>query len=186
MSDMADAGTRIADHNLVATYERPEDARAALTMLERHGVEAGDIELFGPGVEAAREPVTNDEQRGIDMDASGDMAKRFSAVSFAAAVVGALVVGVIGYLVGEGTGAIVGAMGGFIVFGLLGFLWGGYANLPVSGEAWQETYAGTGETSLAVHSTDEAEIETALEALKGTDAKRLAVCGRDGQLRDVA
>lgn len=186
MSDKAEAGSRIADHNLVATYERPEDARAALTMLERHGVEAGDIELFGPGVAAAHEPVTNDEQRSIDMDATGDMAKRFSAVSFVAAVVGAAVVGAIGFVVGGGTGAIVGALGGFIVFGLLGFLGGGYANLPVSGEDWQDTYAGTGETSLAVHSTDESEIETALQALKGTDAKRLAVCGRDGQLRDVA
>ena len=59
MTDTAKAGTRIADHNLVATYEGPDAARAALTMLERHGVEAGDIELFGPGVEAVHRPVTD-------------------------------------------------------------------------------------------------------------------------------
>jgi hypothetical protein len=120
------------------------------------------------------------------MDAAGAVAKRFSAASFAAAVGGAVVVGVIGYLVGHGTGAIVGGLGGFIVFGLLGFLWGGYASLPVSGEEWEETFAAKGEVRLAVHSADEAEIETALQALKGTDAKRLATCGRDGRLREVA
>ena len=186
MSDTADAGTRIADHNLVATYESPDEARAALTMLERHGVESLDIELFGPGIESAHQPITNDEQRKVDMDTTGDVAKRFSIVSFVAAVVGAVVVGVVGGLVGHFTGAVVGALGGFIVFGLLGFLWGGYGTLPVS-EEWADTYASSGgPTSLAVHATEEKEIDTALQALKGTAPKRLATCGRDGRLRDVA
>lgn len=187
MSDTANAGTRLADHNLVATYERPDEARAALTILERHGVESGDIELFGPGIAAAREPVTNDEQRAMDMRSTGALARRFTVVSFLAAVVGAVVFGVVGSLAGDTTGALVGALGGFIVFGLLGFLWGGFASLPVSGEEWEETFASpVGQISVAVHSADQAEIDTALKALGGTAVKRLAICGRDGQLRDVA
>jgi hypothetical protein len=186
MSDTADAGTRIADHNVVATYETPDEARAALTLLERHGLVSDDIELFGPGMEAARQPITNDEQRQADMDATGDVAKRFSAVSFLAAVVGAVACGIVGGMIGHFTGGVVGALGGFIVFGLLGFLWGGYANLPQS-EEWGETYASPGGlTMVAVHSADQAEVDAALQALKGTAPMRLATCGRDGQLRDVA
>jgi hypothetical protein len=186
MSDRADAGTRIADHNLVATYDSPDAARAALTMLERHGVESLDIELFGPGIDSAHQPITNDEQRKVDMDATADVAKRFSIISFVAAVVGAVVVGVIGGMIGHFTGAVVGALGGFIVFGYLGFLWGGYGSLPASDE-WGDTYASAGgPTSLAVHAAREAEIDTALQALKGTAPTRLARCGRDGQLHDVA
>jgi hypothetical protein len=187
MSDTAGAGSRIAAHNVVATYDSPDEARAALTLLERHGVESGDIELFGPGMASAHEPVTNDEQRNVDMDAAGALGKRFSVVSFVAAVVGAIAVGIVGAVVGGGTGALVGALGGFIVFGLLGFLWGGYASLPVSGEEWEETFASSGgRTSVAVHAEDQAEIDAAVQALKGTAPKRLATCGSDGQLRDVA
>ena len=186
MSDTADAGSRIADHNVVATYDSPDEARAALTLLERHGVVSDDIELFGPGIDAARQPITNDEQRQADMDATGDVAKRFSIVSFVAAVVGAVALGIVGGVVGHFTGAVVGALGGFIVFGLLGFLWGGYGSLPQS-EEWGETYASSGGlTMVAVHSTDQAEIDSALAALQGTAPRRLATCGRDGQLRDVA
>ena len=182
MSDMA----KIAAHNVVATYRDPEGARAALTMLERKGVEGADIELFGPGMAASEQPMTNDEMRHTDMDAAGDIGKRFSAVSFTVAIVGAALGALLGYLIADGTtGLLMGAIGGFIVGGLLGFLYGGYSNLPTN-EQWEDTYAGTGETSLAVHSDDPGEIETALEALKGTDATRVATCGADGQLRDVA
>jgi hypothetical protein len=180
MSDTPQTGTRMADHNVVATFESPDQARAALTLLERKGVEAGDIELFGPGAERAHQPITNDEQLEVDLQTTTVVAKRFSAISFVAAVVGA-----VGYAAGAATGALVGALGGFIVFGLLGFLWGGYSGLAVD-EEWADTFAAEGEVSVAVHSAHEKEIEAAVEALKGTAAKRLAVYDRDGQLRDVA
>ena len=187
MSDKAEAGSRIADHNLVATYERPEDARAALTLLERHGVEAGDIELFGPGMAPAREPVTNDEQRAADLNATGDVGRNVLRFVVPLAIVLGIVGAVAGtFIGGRAVHAITGGLGGIIVGAVFGLLYGGYTKLPVS-EEWGETYeVEGGETSIAVHSADESEIEAALQALKGTDAKRLAVCGRDGQLRDVA
>ncbi|MCU1372851.1 MAG: hypothetical protein JWO68_137 [Actinomycetia bacterium] len=185
MSDTPQTGTRVADHNVVATFESPDQARAALTLLERKGVEAADIELFGPGAERAHRPITNDEQLEVDLQTTTVVAKRSSAIGFVAAVVGAVVVGVVGYAAGDGTGALVGALGGFIVFGLLGFLWGGYSGLAVD-EEWADTFAAEGEVSVAVHSAHEKEIEAAVEAFKGTAATRLAVYDRDGQLRDVA
>jgi hypothetical protein len=187
MRDTADAGTRIADHNLVATYDTPDEARAALTLLERHGVESGDIELFGPGMQNVPGPVTNDEQNKADMDAAGSLGRRFSAVSFVAAVVGLVAGAIVGAVVGGGAGAVAGGLLGFIVLGLLGFLYGGYASLPVSGEAWEDTFASQGgSTSVAVHSAKESEITAAVKALAGSGARRLATCGRDGQLHDVA
>ena len=190
MSDTARSGpgngSRFAAHNVVATYPSPDEARNALTMLERKGVEGADIELFGPGMAAADRPLTNDEMRKTDMDAAGDLGKRFTAVSAVVALAGGGLGALLGYLIaGDATGLLMGAIGGVVVGGLLGFLYGGYANLPTN-EQWEDTYAGEGETSLAVHSDDPGEIETALDALKGTKAKRLATCGPDGQLRDVA
>lgn len=190
MSDTARSAprnvSRFATHNVVATYPSPDEARSALTMLERKGVEGADIELFGPGVAAADTPLTNDELRKTDMDAAGGLGKRSAAVSAGVAVLGGALGALLGYLIaGDATGTLVGAMGGVIVGGLLGFLYGGYGNLPTN-EQWEDTYAGTGETSLAVHSDDPAQVESALDALRGTKAKRLATCGPDGQLRDVA
>lgn len=190
MSDMAgsDPGSspRLAAHNVVATYPSPDEARSALTMLERKGVEGADIELFGPGMAAAEGPLTNDELRTTDLDAAGALGVRFAAVSAGVALVGGGVGALVGYLIAtDATGLLVGGIGGVIVGGLLGFLYGGYANLPTN-EQWEDTYAGTGETSLAVHSDDAGQIASALDALRKTKAKRLATCGPDGQLRDVA
>lgn len=190
MSDTARSapgnGPRFAAHNVVATYPSPDEARRALTMLERKGVEGADIELFGPGLAAAKAPLTNDELRKTDMDAAGALGKRFAAVSAGVALVGGGLGALVGYLIaGDAAGTLVGAIGGVIVGGLLGFLYGGYGNLPTSAQ-WEDTYAGVGETSLAVHSDDAGQVETALDALRNTKAKRLATCGPDGQLRDVA
>src|SRR4051812_39719691 len=129
MSDMADAGTRIADHNLVATYERPEEARAALTMLERHGVEAGDIELFGPGIAPAREPITNDEQRKADLDMSGAVGRNVLRFSIVLAVLLGIVGAVAGtFIGGRAVHAITGAVCGVVVGAALGLFYGGYTS----------------------------------------------------------
>jgi hypothetical protein len=179
--------SRVAEHNLVATYTSPEEARAALTALERKGVESADIEMFGPGMDAASMPITNDEQRGADMDMTGAIARRATVGVAIGAFVGALLGFVIAWIVSDSAAVMLGAaVGGFVVGGPLGFLYSGYSGLTVS-EEWGETFESTGgETSLAVHSTDPREVERALDALRATHARRLATCGRDGQLRDVA
>jgi MFS family permease len=179
--------SRVADHNVIATYPSPDEARAALVALERKGVEAADIELFGPGMEAATMPVTNDEQRGADMNAVGAVARRGVIGVVIGALLGALVGFVIASIAGGSPGWQAGsALAGFVAGGPLGFLYAGYSGLSVS-EEWGETFESTGgRTSVAVHATDRSEFERALDALRSTHADRLCTCGRDGQLRDVA
>jgi len=183
-----DAGrgpSRFATHNVVATFDGPDEARAALVMLERRGVEAGDIELFGPGMDEL--PLTNDEQREADGGAVTAVERRGALGAVAGAVVGAVVGGGIGLVASGDAGPILaGALAGALLVGALGFLWGGFSGLGAS-EQWGETFApGGGETLVAVHSDDAGEVETALEALRGAHARRLATCGPDGRLRDVA
>lgn len=174
-----------SEHNVVATYASPDEARAALTMLERKGVEGAEIELLGEGMARSQEPLTNDELRHVDMDAAGNLGKRFTIVSAIVAVVGTVVGALLGYLVAETTGLLAGAFTGFLAGGYLGFLYGGYTGLPTNPQ-WEDTFVSDGgETLLAVRSENPQDIELALDALRGTDAKRLARCGRDGRLQDL-
>jgi hypothetical protein len=178
---------RFAEHNLVATYSSAEQARAALQMLERKGVEASDIELFGPGIEAAGQAMTNDEMHDADVALTTAVGKRLGVGIFAGAIIGAIIGVVLGAVIGgNATAMTMGGFAGAAAGVALGFFWSGYSGLPVN-EQFEETFQGPGgETSVAVHSSDPSEIETAVAALKGSDAKRLATCGPDGQLRDVA
>lgn len=177
---------RFAEHNLVATYASPEQARSALQMLERKGVEAGDIELFGPGMRNADLPQTNQEQQAADVAMTTDVGKRLTVGIFGGAIIGAVIGAIIGLVIdGGGRGLVVGAIGGAVVGVALGFFYSGYSGLPVN-EQFAETFQSDGgETSLSVRSEDPAHIDKALEALRGSDAKRLALCGPDGQLHDA-
>lgn len=176
-----------ADHNLVATYPSPDEARRAMVRLERRGVEANDIELFGPGLDMADMPVTNDEQRAVDGAALGSLERRTA--------LGVLIGALLGVAIGLGAAATVSGragpmlaagLGGLLVGSPLGFLYAGFTGLAVN-DQWQETFQSDGGTTLvAVHSADGHEIEVALAALRDTPVLRLATCGRDGQLRDVA
>ena len=179
--------SRLADHNIVAIYPSPEAARHALTALERKGVEAADIELFGPGMDAATMPITNDEQRGADMNMTGTIARRAAVGVAIGALVGVLLGFVIAWIVSDSASVMLGAsVAGFVAGGPLGFLYSGYSGLTVS-EEWGETFESRdGEASVAVHSTDRGEAERALAALRATHTRRLCTCGRDGQLRDIA
>lgn len=162
---------------LVATYASPEEARAALQLLERKGVEAAEIELFGPGVESGKRPVTNDEQHAVDMKATREVGKRFTVLSATLAVVGGIIGAVAGGLIsdGWGTGVYAGAMAGVIVGGLLGFLWGGYGSLSANEDAFADTYQSEGgETCLAVRSSDDV-IDLVAEALRGSDPRSVEV-----------
>ena len=141
-------------------------------MLERHGVEASDIELRGPGVEAAA-PVTNDEQRHADMATTGAVGKRLVPGIIGGAVLGALVGLALSAFVfdGEGGALFGSALVAALVGGILGFLYAGYSGLPVN-EQWGDTFEGDGgETTLVVLTDDEG----AVEALKGTDPRRVNV-----------
>jgi hypothetical protein len=186
MSETARTGTRVAEHNVVATYDSPEDARAALVLLERKGIEGGDIELFGPGVDKTRRPITDVEQRRVDLQMATGLGRRILPAMVVGAVVLAVIGGALGRAVfGGNMGMTLAAVGGGVIGAWLGMLLAGYSGITAN-EEWGDTFGTDGETSVAVHSAHEAEIATALEVLKRTHAKRLALYDRDGQLRVVA
>lgn len=179
---------RFSEHNVVATFDDAEQARAALVLLERTGVEAGDIELTGPGMQAADRPMTNDEQRNADVRAATTVERRGLAGAVIVGVIAAVVAGVIAAVVsgGSGTPILAAALAAFLLFGAVGALWGGFSGLAAN-EQWGETFqTGGGETSVAVHTPDPDRVGDIVSTLRGAHPTRLATCGRDGQLRDVA
>ena len=181
-------------HDVVATYSDVESARAAITILERHGVEGGAIELDVPGAEVR--PLSNDAQRDADMEATGKVGKR-AGVGFLG---GVLLGAVLGAVLGAAASAVFdiyspvalalgGAIGGAFFGGFAGGFYGGATGLPVS-EAWGETYtaeasAGTGEPRLAIHTGDRAKVDDVIQALRGTGALSLQKADDQGRLVDA-
>ena len=144
--DRADA------HDVVATYPDLESARAAMTILERHGVEGAHIELHVPDAEG--NPLADDAQRDADMAATGQVGKRAGIGLVAGAAIGAVVGALIGAaasLVFDIANVLALALGG--AFGGAGFgayaggFYGGATGLPVT-EAWGESYAADERSSV--------------------------------------
>jgi hypothetical protein len=142
---------------LLATYRDPAAARAAITTLERQGVDAADIHLLGAA--DAHRAKTDEAQNAPDMAVTREVATR----SFTTAAVVAVIVGVIGALAGwfaaeDSAAVLMGGIGGVIVGGTLGFLWGGYSGIAVS-EEWSDTFETEGPTTIAVHVADDGVVD---------------------------
>lgn len=190
----AAASNHARANDVVATYSDIEAARAAITVLERHGVEAGNIELDVPGAE--RRPLSNEAQRDADMAATGKVGKRAGLGLVGGLLLGALV----GAVLGAGASAIFdlysplalglgGALAGGLFGAYAGGFYGGVTGLPVS-EAWGETYnaessTGTGEPHLLVHNADGSTVDEVVQALRGTGALSLRRADGQGRLVDA-
>jgi hypothetical protein len=190
----AAASNRGNAHDVVATYADIDAARAAITILERHGIEAGNIHLDVPGAE--RQPLSNDAQRDADMAATGKVGKR-AGIGF----VGGLLIGaLVGAVLGAAASAIFdlyspfalglgGALAGGLFGAYAGGFYGGATGLPVS-EAWGETYnaessSSTGEPHLRVQNADGSRVDEVVQALRGTGALSLRRADGSGQMLDV-
>jgi len=186
-SDRSRGPHRLAAHNVVATFAGPAEARAALVLLERKGVDASDIELFGPGMAVSDRPIHDDEQRLADVAITVALEHRGEIGAALGGVAGALVGAVIALIAsGEAGPVAAGAVAGALLAGALGFLWAVFSAMAVN-EQWSDTFArGIGETSLAVHSDNAAKVAVALATLRRAHVGRLATCGPDGELSDVA
>lgn len=183
-----------ADHNLVATYADPEQARSAIEALERKGVEAGNITLFGEGAPSGP-PETGTDQRATDLATTGAVGKRALGGIVVGAVIGLVLGAAGGYLLYEvgdiGSNLAVVVAGAAIAFGAIGAYaggwYGGASALPVSSESWGETFEGTtGETKVAVHSGDPSQVDAAAKALAGSSALKIVRFGRDGKTQQLA
>lgn len=187
-------GRRFNAHNVIAVYESVTEAREALTHLERKGVEAGNIELLGPGMDGADAPTTNVEQRDADMAVTGQVVKR----SFTGIAIGAVIGAVIGILaalaadaavdIADSVGPVVlaGALGGALFGAIAGAFYGGATGLPVS-DAWSETFEAVkgGQTAVSVHADDAGQVDKAIDALRRTKTVRLGRFGADGKVTAV-
>lgn len=183
------------DHNIVATYADPGQARHAIEALERAGVEAGNISILGDGTEPTAEPETNVEQRETDLAVTGTVGKRAFGGLLMGAIIGALIGGGGGYLLHElagiGPNAITVALAGAVSFGAIGAYaggwYGGASALPVS-DAWGETFESLrgGQACVAVRSHEADQAERAAEALASTEAIRVVRFGKDGQQTQIA
>ena len=170
--------------DLIAVYPSVTEAREALTQLERKGIEAGNIELLGPGMEGAGEAQTNEEMRATDMAVTGKIGRRGAAGWVLGAIVGALVLMAASAVadalfdVGDNLAQVLvgAAVGGALLGGAIGAFWGGATGLPVN-DAWGETFEAVkgGKTVVAVHSDDPQQLRAAEEAIRHT--KPLKVTG---------
>lgn len=196
MSDLpAEAGERkFSAHNVIAVYPTVEKAREAMTTLERKGIEAGNIELLGPGMDGAAEAQTNAEQREADMSMTGEIGKRSAVGVVVGAILGALIVGAAAaaadamFDVGDSAAQVIlgGAIGGALIGAFAGFFYGGATGLPVN-DAFGETFEAVrgGKTCVAVHSEEPDQVQTAIEALRGSGHTRMAKFGPDGKTTEV-
>ena len=190
----ASADNQASAHDVVATYADIDAARAAITILERHGVEAGNIHLDVPGAE--RQPLSNEAQRDADMAATGKVGKRAGVGLVGGLLIGAL----IGAVLGAAASAIFdlyspvalglgGALAGGLFGAYAGGFYGGMTGLPVS-EAWSDSYSaessdGTGQPHLRVQNADGSTVDDVVQALRGTGALSLRRADAQGRLLDA-
>jgi hypothetical protein len=190
----ASASDHAQANDVVATYADLESARAAITLLERHGVEGGAIELVVPGED--ERALTNDAMRDVDMQATGNVGKRAGIGLLGGAVLGAVIGAVLGALassVFDIYDTLPMAIGGALALGAMGAyaggFYGGASGLPVS-DAWGETFDAehqrpTGQPRLAVHTGDRSKVDDVVEALRGTGALSLRRADDQGRLVDA-
>ena len=162
-----------ATKEVVATYRTAEDARTAIQMLERHGVDAERIRMIGtPGLRAVR---TDSAMRDPDERLTRDVGRRAVGGSVVLAVVAAVVVFLVArFALDAAAGAALAfAVGAGMAGGALGFFLGGVSKLAVSDE-WGESYNATGPATIAVHVPDDKVIDLR-DRLRSTHPEQLTV-----------
>ena len=161
-----------ATREVVATYRRPAEARSAIKMLERHGIDAERIRMIGtPGLRDAR----TDAVPNPDMTVTRKVGARGFATAIVVAVVAFVVVYVLSrFVLDAAAGAsMTFAVGAFVAGGALGFFYGGATALAVSDE-WGESFAAHGPATIAVHVPDDAVVDLR-ERLASTNPQHLTV-----------
>ena len=145
---------------LRATYPDADAARAAITALERHGVDANDIR-FVHDPRGVHQPKTGEATREVDMATTHEVGKRSFTLSLILSTIGAIggFAGGWFWSAGEMGPALMAGLGFWIVGGVLGFLYGGYSGLAVS-EEWSDTFESSGgAATVEVHVADDRVID---------------------------
>jgi hypothetical protein len=162
---------RDAGH-IVATFPDMDTARAAVSKLERGGIEASDVSVEGPPAErAARDPDPRPRDRGV--------IRHVGSRVFLGGVIGSVVGGAIGLMIGllllDGPAAVVASMlGGVIAGGAVGGVLGGYGSTG-QGEDWEIAHQPDGgSVRVRVTVADPGDLERVEELLRTEAALSLA------------
>lgn len=181
--------SELAPYNVVGAYADMGHARKAIDALEFAGLETGKISLLGEGADLA-ERATSKRKNTTRSDAP--MVQRIILRAVGFGLVGAAVGAVLGLILaaaGVSFGTAINSAGPlaatWALFGaIFGTLWGAYSGIS-QGEAWEATFAADGTSAdgnilVAVHSTDQHDIERAEKILREKNAITVGQFDREG------
>ncbi len=177
--------TRPSDYNVVATFASPERAREALEGLGRAGVDADQVSLVGPNVEAvASDPDTRLRDLEVTAEVGKQAAKGGVVGSVLGALAGAAAFAIPGIGPGIGTGIFAAMAAGGIGGGAVGGMVGGIGSMELS-ENWELTFQEAlrgGKVVVVVHADSDDEARRAAEVLEKEQPERIERMDAEGQL----
>lgn len=157
--------------DVIARYRDLDQARKALTALERGGIEGARISLEGG---APARAATRHDTAGRDRRVARQIGSRVALSGLAGAILGGLAGFLIGGMAFDGAAALWSAVvGGVIAGAAVGGVIGGYAT-PAMSEGWELTHeedldGRDGEVAVRVSSTDRGELDKAAKVLRSKD-----------------
>ncbi|MEA2900608.1 MAG: hypothetical protein QOH36_495 [Actinomycetota bacterium] len=177
--------TRPSDHNVVATFATPEQARDALEGLSRAGFDADKVSLVGRDAE---EVASDPDTRLRDLEAPAEVVKQAAKGGVVGTVLGALA-GAAAFAIpgigpGISTGIFTAMFAGGIGGGAVGGMVGGIASMELS-ENWELTFGDAlrgGKVLVAVHAGSDEEARDATEALEKEQPERIERVDAAGNL----
>ena len=177
--------TRPSDHNVVATFATPEQARDALEGLSRAGFDADKVSLVGRDAEeVASDPDTRLRDLEVPAEVVKQAAKGGVVGSVLGALAGAAAFAIPGIGPGISTGIFAAMFAGGIGGGAVGGMVGGIGSMDLS-ENWELTFGDSirgGKVLVAVHAGSDEEARQATEVLEKEQPERVERVDAEGNL----
>ena len=171
-------------HNVLASYDSPEEARDALEALGRAGIDADKTSLAGrEALVVASDPDT----RLRDLEVPAEIVKQAATGGMVGSVLGALA-GAAAFVIpgigpGIGTGIFAAMFAGGIGGGAVGGMVGGIGSMSL-GESWELTFADRlqgGKVLVAVHAESADEAREAARVLEKEGAEGVEYLDAEGK-----
>ena len=177
--------SRPSEHNVVATFASPEQARDALEDLSRAGFEADKVSLVGRDAE---EVASDPDTRLRDLEVTAEVGKKAIAGGTVGTVLGALA-GAAAFVIpgigpGIGTGIFAAMAAGGIGGGAVGGMVGGIGSMDLS-EGWELTFQDAlrgGKVLVAVHAGSDDEAREAADVLAKEQPEKVQRVDADGNV----
>src|SRR5918999_5212067 len=172
-----------ADHNVVSTFDAPDEARGALSKLRDQGLDAAGMSYLGRSEEATLSRATGEaEATETPAEVSKDVAAGGAAGTAGGAatgfLAGAAAFGIPGIGPAVGAGIWATTLGGAAAGATAGGLIGGIR------KTWEARYrdaVSEGRVLVGFHSDDQAEVEQAAYVLRNAGARTVDRLDSKGQ-----